>query len=118
MKVAYHSRNEVSGVDYPYFSTAKDLAAAVDVLALCCPGGAATRNLVDVEVLEALGPSGFLVNVARGSVVDEPALIKALQDGRIAGAALDVFCGRAQCSRSAEGNGQCHAATAPGERYQ
>jgi len=58
---------------------------------LACPGGEETRNLVTREVLDALGPDGFLVNIARGSVVDEPELLKALQEKRIAGAALDVF---------------------------
>ncbi|WP_323771586.1 NAD(P)-dependent oxidoreductase [Antarctobacter sp.] len=67
------------------------LAGSVDVLVLTCAGGEATRGLVNADVLERLGPEGFLVNVSRGSVVDEPALIAALEQGRIAGAALDVF---------------------------
>lgn len=91
MQVAYYSRRPVAGVDYPYYASASELAAAVDVLALCCPGGTATRHLVNGEVLEALGPSGYLVNIARGSVVDEEALVTALEQGGIAGAALDVF---------------------------
>jgi lactate dehydrogenase-like 2-hydroxyacid dehydrogenase len=61
------------------------------VLVIAVPGGAATENLVDAEVIDALGPDGFLVNIARGSVVHEDALIAALEDGRIAGAGLDVF---------------------------
>ena len=62
-----------------------------DVVIVACPGGESTRGLVSRAVIEALGPKGFLVNIARGSVVDEPALIEALQQGRIAGAGLDVF---------------------------
>ena len=91
MEVAYHSRRPVPDVDYPYYPGAKELAASVDVLALCCPGGASTHHLVDASVLEALGPKGYLVNVARGSVVDEEAVVAALKSGTIAGAALDVF---------------------------
>lgn len=67
------------------------LAAAVDFLLAITPGGAGTRHLIDAEVLTALGPQGFLINVARGSVVDESAPLQALQSGVIAGAALDVF---------------------------
>jgi lactate dehydrogenase-like 2-hydroxyacid dehydrogenase len=67
------------------------LAAASDFLVVITPGGAGTRHLVNAEVLKALGPKGFLVNVARGSVVDEAALIAALEAGTIAGAGLDVF---------------------------
>lgn len=67
------------------------MAREVDTLMVIVPGGAATRNLINAEVLRALGPSGILINVARGSVVDEPALIKALQDRTIHAAGLDVF---------------------------
>ena len=67
------------------------LAANVDFLVAITPGGAGTKHLINAEVLKALGPSGFLINVARGSVVDEEALITALQNGTIAGAGLDVF---------------------------
>ena len=67
------------------------LAAGCDVLVLACPGGEATRNLVNRAVIEQLGPKGYLVNVARGSVVEEGALLDALEAGKIAGAALDVF---------------------------
>jgi lactate dehydrogenase-like 2-hydroxyacid dehydrogenase len=67
------------------------LAAAVDFLVVITPGGEGTRKMINREVLEALGPRGYLINVARGSVVDEAALIQALQDKVIAGAALDVF---------------------------
>jgi len=91
MVISYHNRSPQSDVPYRYVADLKTLAAEVDFLVLSMPGGAATRALVNADVLEALGPKGFLINVARGSVVDETALIKALQDGKIAGAGLDVF---------------------------
>jgi len=78
-------------VPYTYHPSVIELAAAVDVLVLTLPATAATRHLVDAAVLDALGTDGWLVNVARGAVVDEAALIVALEGGRIAGAALDVF---------------------------
>jgi len=91
MKIAYHGRRKQTGVDYAYHPDAASLARAADFLVLCCPGGDATRHMIDAEVLTALGPEGFLVNIARGAVVDEAALIEACQKGTIAGAALDVF---------------------------
>ncbi len=91
VKIVYHGRNRQPGVAYPYFASLVEMAAAVDILMVVTPGGPETRNLVGDAVLEALGPEGFLINIARGSVVDEPALIRALQAGRIAGAGLDVF---------------------------
>ncbi|TWG96429.1 lactate dehydrogenase-like 2-hydroxyacid dehydrogenase [Nocardioides sp. J9] len=90
-EVAYHNRREVPGVPYRYAASATELAAGVDNLVVIVPGGASTAALVDREVLDALGPDGVLVNVARGSVVDEPALVAALQDGRLGAAGLDVF---------------------------
>lgn len=90
--VAYHSRRPADGVAFAHHDTAVSLARGCDILVVTAPGGEATRNLVNAEVLEALGPEGLLVNVARGSVVDEAALIDALEAKRIAGAALDVFC--------------------------
>lgn len=90
MEIAYHNRSQ-KDVPYAYFGDIKSLAAAVDFLVMITPGGAGTRALVNAEVLEALGPKGFLINVARGSVVDEEALIAALKAGKIAGAGLDVF---------------------------
>jgi lactate dehydrogenase-like 2-hydroxyacid dehydrogenase len=91
MTVAYHGRKPQPGVPYPFVASLLDLAAQSDVLVLTCPPGEATRNLVGKAVLEKLGPKGYLINVSRGSVVDEPALIAALEARSIAGAGLDVF---------------------------
>jgi len=89
-KIAYHSRS-AKDVPWSYHVSPVDLAAASDVLVVLTPGGADTLHLVDAAVIEALGPEGYLVNVARGSVVDEIALLAALEERRIAGAGLDVF---------------------------
>jgi len=91
MPVRYHNRRPVENCPYDHEASLTSLASWADFLVVACAGGAATRHLVSREVIEALGPAGFLVNVSRGSVVDEPALVAALQAGRIAGAALDVF---------------------------
>ena len=91
MPVAYTARSAKADLPYAFHATPRELAAASDFLVVITPGGAATRKLIDAEVLRALGPDGYLVNVARGSVVDEAALITALQQRTIAGAALDVF---------------------------
>ncbi|WP_022729044.1 2-hydroxyacid dehydrogenase [Fodinicurvata sediminis] len=91
MEILYHKRSPKPDSRWTYMDSPQALARQCDDLMVCCSGGAATRHLVDDKVLEALGPTGTLVNVARGSVVDEGALIAALQDGRVAGAALDVF---------------------------
>ncbi len=91
MEIAYHGRNEQAGVAAPYYPSATELARASDYLVLCCPGGTETLHMIDRAVLDALGPTGFVVNIARGSVVDTDGLIAALKDGAIAGAALDVF---------------------------
>jgi len=91
MQIGYYGRNKQTGVAYDYYDTAVALAGASDFLVLTCPGGPETKNLVSTDVLNALGREGFLVNVSRGSVVDEPALIAALSRRRIAGVALDVF---------------------------
>jgi lactate dehydrogenase-like 2-hydroxyacid dehydrogenase len=89
--ISYHNRRARGDVPYAYAASPLELARGCDVLVLAAAGGAETRHLVDAEVLDALGPNGFLVNVARGTVVDETALVAALQNGRIAGAGLDVF---------------------------
>ncbi len=91
MSIAYHNRSPIEGSPYPRHASVADLAAWADVLVLTLPGGAATRHIVSSDELAALGPNGFLVNIARGSVVDTAALIAALRHGRIGGAALDVF---------------------------
>lgn len=90
MQVAYTGRKR-QDVGYRYFPTPEALASAVDFLVVACPGGPATRHLVDARVLAALGSKGTLVNIARGSIVDEAALVRALADGTIRGAGLDVF---------------------------
>src|SRR5919204_4705607 len=89
--VVYHSRWPAAGVSYRHYPNLIDMARDVDVLMVITPGGAETKNLINAEVLRALGPDGILINMARGSVVDEPALIKALQDKTILSAGLDVF---------------------------
>ena len=91
MSIAYTARHSVPTLPFTYYPSAKDLAAQVDFLVAITPGGPATRNLINTEVLQALGNKGFLINVARGSVVDQAALIDALQKKVIAGAALDVY---------------------------
>jgi lactate dehydrogenase-like 2-hydroxyacid dehydrogenase len=91
MSIAYTARSEKTDSGFQFFPTAAELAANVDFLVVITPGGAGTKHLINAEVLKALGPRGFLINVARGSVVDEEALIAALQNGTIAGAGLDVF---------------------------
>jgi len=91
MEVAYCNRHPVEGVPHAWHGTPVELARWCDFLVVTAAGGESTRHLVDREVLQALGPQGVLVNVARGSVVDEAALVEALQSGGIAGAGLDVF---------------------------
>ncbi|MCX5414547.1 2-hydroxyacid dehydrogenase [Streptomyces sp. NBC_00059] len=90
-EISYCTRTPVPGAGYRYLPTAEALAEACDALVVTVAGGRGTEGLVSAAVLDALGPEGFLVNVARGSVVDEPALVAAVRAGRIAGAALDVF---------------------------
>ncbi len=89
--IVYHSRNQKSGVEYQYFDNLEDMAKACDALIAITPGGPATHHIINKKVMDALGPEGTLINVARGSVVDEQELIKALQEGRLGAAGLDVF---------------------------
>jgi lactate dehydrogenase-like 2-hydroxyacid dehydrogenase len=89
--VVYHSRRPAAGVGYRHYPNLLDMARDVDIIVVITPGGAATRNLINAEVLKALGPEGILINMARGSVVDEPALIQALKDKTIMSAGLDVY---------------------------
>lgn len=91
MQVSYTGPRPKPDAPWSYVADVEALAREVDFLVLTCPGGAATRGLVDARVLRALGAKGMLVNIARASVVDEPALISALKDGTIRAAALDVF---------------------------
>ncbi|WP_417283939.1 2-hydroxyacid dehydrogenase [Comamonas sp.] len=91
MSIAYTGRVPKSNVAYRWYDSVLELAAAVDFLVVCASGGAATQGLVDAQVLQALGPQGVLVNIGRGSIVDEVALLQALQSRTIAAAALDVF---------------------------
>ena len=88
------------------------MARDVDTLMVIVPGGAATKNLIDAEVLKALGPNGILINMARGSVVDEPALIKALKDSTILSAGLDVFVERAEGAAGTDRDGSHRAVPA------
>ena len=91
MDVRYHTRKAVVDVEWRHEPSLVELARWADYLVVITAGGPATRHLINEEVLQALGPDGFLINVARGSVVDEAALVQALQTKAIAGAALDVF---------------------------
>lgn len=91
MSVAYHARGERQNVPYRFYPKLLDMARDVDTLLVATPGGPGTRHLVGTDVLEALGPDGVLVNVARGSVVDEQALVAALRSGTILAAGLDVY---------------------------
>jgi D-3-phosphoglycerate dehydrogenase len=91
MPISYFGRHKQPDVDIRYFADLKELAANTDFLVAIVPGGAATTNLIDANVFRALGPHGYFVNVARGSVVDEPALLEALENKVIKGAGLDVF---------------------------
>ena len=91
MKIAYQGPRRKADLPYAYHADPLALAKATGMLMVACPGGEATRGLVSRAVIDALGPKGFIVNIARGSVIDEPALLEALQKNRIAGAGLDVF---------------------------
>jgi lactate dehydrogenase-like 2-hydroxyacid dehydrogenase len=89
--VVYHSRNPAAGVNYKHYPDLLEMAKAVDTLVVIVPGGPSTAKMINADVLKALGPRGVVVNVARGSVVDEEALVAALKSGTILAAGLDVF---------------------------
>jgi lactate dehydrogenase-like 2-hydroxyacid dehydrogenase len=91
LKIAYQGPNRKKDVTWPYFADPVALARDVDFLVAACPGGEATRGLVSRAVLEALGPKGVVVNISRGTVIDEPAMVELLRDGKLGGAGLDVF---------------------------
>jgi len=91
MQVRYHNRRRREDSPYAYAATPTELAQWADFLVVATVGGAGTRHLVSREVLDALGPRGIIVNIARGSVIDEQAMVQALADGRLGGAGLDVF---------------------------
>jgi lactate dehydrogenase-like 2-hydroxyacid dehydrogenase len=91
MEIAYAGPNPKSELPYEYIADPVALAKATDVLMVSCKGGAETAGLVSAEVIEAIGPKGWLINVSRGSVVDEAALVEALVEGRLGAAGLDVF---------------------------
>jgi lactate dehydrogenase-like 2-hydroxyacid dehydrogenase len=89
--ISYHNRHEVADTPFTYVASPLELARQVDVLIVAAAGGSETRNLIDRDVIDALGADGYLINISRGTVVDEAALVEALTAGRIAGAGLDVF---------------------------
>lgn len=91
MNIAYTGRQAKADVPYHFYNTVQELAAWTDYLVVAIPGGDDTQNLIDASVLQALGAKGYLINIARGSVVDQPVLVQALKDKTIAGAALDVY---------------------------
>jgi hydroxypyruvate reductase len=91
MQVGYHNRRQVEGSPHRYLPSLLELARWADFLVITAAGGEGTQHLVNADVLAALGPQGYLINVARGSVIDEAALVDALQQRRIAGSGLDVF---------------------------
>jgi lactate dehydrogenase-like 2-hydroxyacid dehydrogenase len=91
MRIVYHGRHRQSDVAYPFFGDLIAMARESEYLMLTSPGGPATRHLVNAAVIDALGPEGVIINIARGSVVDEPALVAALVEGRLGGAGLDVY---------------------------
>ena len=118
MEVAYTGPQASRTCRYRFVPDLKSLAAESDFLVVACPGGAATKNIVNAEVLAALGKKGTLVNIARGSIVDEPALVAALQAGTIKGAGLDVFADEPHVPAAAHDDGQRRAAAARGQRDQ
>ena len=96
LHIGYFDIKPMGDLAYRSYATLMDLAEASDILLVACEGGEANRSVVSSEVIEAIGPKGFLVNTARGPIVDQAALVAALEDGKLAGAALDVFDGEPQ----------------------
>jgi hydroxypyruvate reductase len=93
LHIQYHDIKPLGDLPYRSYPTLVELAEVSDILLVTCEGGEANRGVVNAEVLDALGPNGYLINTARGPIIDQPAMVKALQEGRIAGAGLDVFDG-------------------------
>jgi lactate dehydrogenase-like 2-hydroxyacid dehydrogenase len=91
LKIAYHGRSQQPDSPYSFYPSLTQMAKDVDILLIIAPGGPGTQGIVNKEVLEALGPHGTLINVARGTLVDEAALVSALQSGKLGAAGLDVF---------------------------
>ena len=91
LDVVYHGRAQQTGAPFLYYPTLLGMARACDILMIAAPGGPDTRHIVNREIIEAVGPDGYIINVARGSLVDQEALTVALRDGKILGAGLDVF---------------------------
>lgn len=91
LALAYHSRSEKPGTPWPYYASLEAMARDMDILMVIAPGGEATRGIVSRAVMEALGPAGTLINVARGTLVDEPAMVELLASGKLGAAGLDVF---------------------------
>ncbi|KAC9514757.1 hypothetical protein R6Q59_012989 [Mikania micrantha] len=89
--ISYYSRSEKPGSKYKYFPSVVELASDCDILIVACPLTEETRHIINREVIDALGPKGYLINIGRGPHIDEPELVSALVEGRIAGAGLDVF---------------------------
>ncbi len=96
LRFAYHNRRPKRDVSFPYFDSPRELAAHSDILLNVLPGGAETFGMVDLDVLDALGPDGIFINVGRGSSVNESALVQALRRGLIGGAGLDVYANEPQ----------------------
>ncbi|MCA3636963.1 MAG: 2-hydroxyacid dehydrogenase [Methylobacterium sp.] len=91
LKLVYHGRAQQADVHYPFYASLVEMAKASDILMIIAPGGPSTRRIVDRAVMEALGPEGTLINVARGTLVDEPVMVEMLQSGALGAAGLDVF---------------------------
>ena len=115
--VAYHSRNPVKDVAWKHYPSLVDLAKNSDFLVIIIPATPQTNKIVNKDVIEALGPTGILVNVARGAVVDEDALVEALVSGKLGGAGLDVFVDEPEGARGAVRHGQCRAAAPCRQRH-